>query len=151
MHTAPKCTHMHTHKKVPTNPGLSLLSIVWLRLLSPGVTASRWLALSCQSQPGAHTHTHTHTRTHARTHAHTHTHTRKHTHVNTHSYKECLIAHRPYAQCPLIGSCIGSITPQGLLILQFQKQSECHTSHSFISWCFSTHRPRELLSYRCPS
>lgn len=55
------CTHTHT--QLPTNPGLSLLSIVWLRLLSPGVTASRWLALSCQSRPGAHTQTHIYTYT----------------------------------------------------------------------------------------
>lgn len=70
-HRTKKCTHRHTHMRAgarahthikhPTNPGLSLHSIVWLRLLSPGVTASRWLALSCQSQPGAHTQAHTHT------------------------------------------------------------------------------------------
>lgn len=52
------CTHTCTHRR--SNPSLSLLSIVWLRLLSPGVTASRWLALSCQSQLGP-THTHAHT------------------------------------------------------------------------------------------
>lgn len=53
--------HRNARTQLPTNPGLSLLSIVWLRLLSPGVTASRWLALSCQSRPGAHTHAQTHT------------------------------------------------------------------------------------------
>lgn len=84
-HTHPahqKCTqrhthvHTHAHIKHPTNPGLSLHSIVWLRLLSPGVTASRWLALSCQSQPGAHTQ--------ARAHAQTRTNTRKlHTQAHT--------------------------------------------------------------------
>lgn len=42
-------THARTHT-LHTNPGLSLRSIVWLRLLLHGVTASRWLAPSCASR-----------------------------------------------------------------------------------------------------
>lgn len=51
----------HTHAKLLSNPGLSLLSIVWLWLLSPGVTASRWLPWSCQRRPRAPTHMQGHT------------------------------------------------------------------------------------------
>lgn len=56
-------THMRarTPAKLPSNPGLSLLSIVWLWLLSPGVTASRWPPWSCQRRPRAPTHMQGHT------------------------------------------------------------------------------------------
>lgn len=53
-------THTRTHT-LHTNPGLSLRSIVWLRLLFHGVTASRWLALSCASHIRLPQHTDTQT------------------------------------------------------------------------------------------
>lgn len=79
-HTPLKYTHTHTCKT--THKSWPVIALhCWLRLLSPGVTASRWLPLSCQRRPRAHTQSHTASQIHR----------------NTLSYKESLIAHKTYA------------------------------------------------------